>query len=174
MEFSLKKYIQNDYYTFILFLFSIMFMGIYILILLFSVVQGLLTNQTLNVTLLIGIAKYMFPMPIISIILFLIFLLKINSVKLFLNDCTEIDATIEKYLAYYGSRNYSHKEGTETAIRVFFIYFIDGIEYKKEYSIAKNRNTIKYFEKYKNQGNNVKILVSNRNSKNILIKEIIE
>ena len=173
MDFSLKRYIRNDYYTYILLLMSILFFAIFILIVLFVTLQNFIANQTFNVNLLVAIVKYMIFMPIISLVLFVLFIIKINITKTFLKDCIEVDATIDKYLAYYQSRNYSKKEGTETAIRVYFNYKVNGIEYKAGHSIAKNKKTIQFFEKYKNQGNIVKILVGSKNPKKIMIKEIV-
>jgi hypothetical protein len=111
-------------------------------------------------------------MPIISLIALIILFLRINNVKYFLKNNFEVEAKIEKYLAYYGSKNYTQKEGSETAIRIIFLYVIDNIEYKKGYSLAKNKYTIEYFDLYKRQGEMVKILVSNKNYKKIMIKEL--
>jgi hypothetical protein len=122
----------------------------------------------------LSILKILIILPILSVLFFIILLGRIYCTNRFINNCIEADAKIEKYLAYYGSRNYSHKEGTETAIRIIFNYTINNIEYKKGYSLTKNKYTIGYFDNYKKQGDHVKILVSKNNPKNIMLNEILK
>ena len=73
----------------------------------------------------------------------------IKNTKHFLENCSEVDAKIEEYLAYYESKNYSRKEGTETGFRIKFSYKFNNENYIKGYSISRNKHTVNYLDKYK-------------------------
>lgn len=166
MQYSFKKHINNEYYLYLLFLLGIICMIIYIMCTLPIIIKVKSVNFI--------ILKHFIAHPIISVISFIILLIRVFSVKIFLRYCIEIDAKIEKCLFYFGSRNWSRQEGTETGVRITLSYKYNNIEYKKGYSLAKNKYTMKYFNKYKEVGNIVKILISDNNPKKIMLKEIFD
>ncbi|MDR0322153.1 MAG: hypothetical protein LBI28_11665 [Treponema sp.] len=168
IEYSFKKHIENEYVTYLLFLMFIILMALCIFL---TTTATFIANGFFNINYFLGKLYDIIFMPIISFISLVLLLLRVYSTKQFLKNCLEINAKIEKYLCYYGK--YSRGiEGTETAIRVIFSYTINGKNYTKGYSIAKNKNTREYFDLFKKQGENVKILVDNKNPKKIMVKEI--
>jgi len=168
MDYSFKKHTKNEYFTYLLFLLPIIFMALYIGLV---VATTFIAYGFFHLNYFISMLQHLIFMPIISFISLVLLLLRVLATKRFLKECFEIDATIEKYLLYY-QRYSSGKEGTETAIRVIFTYIINGENYSRGYSIAKNKNTVKYFELYKKQGERVKILVDSKNPKKIMVREI--
>jgi hypothetical protein len=172
MKYSFKNHIQNEYYLFLLYMMSIILLALYVCIIVFTVLNNFITSKAFNLDLLLGLLNYLIFLPILSLILFAVLLLRIYNVNDFLKNCSEIDGKIEKCLAFYGSRNYTQKEGTETAIRVTFSYTINNNKYTGNIQLPKNKHTVKYIDIYKRQGETVRILVGNKNPKKIMIKEI--
>ena len=168
MKYSFKKHITNEYYLYIIFLISIIFMAIYILI---SIWTTFIKSGTIDLKIFLWILNDLRFMPIISFVFFGLLLFRVYKTKKFLKNCMEIDATIEKYEFYYGKYSMG-KEGCETGIRITFSYTINNENYTKWYSIAKNKQTVKYFDLFKRKEENVKILVDNKNPRKIMIKEI--
>jgi len=174
MNYSLKKHVRNEYYIYVLCVFSVVLFIMFALIVISGMIDIYKKINIINMEVFINIAKTFIFMPVISIVFLLIFIYRVYNIKSFLKNCMEVNAQIEKYLGYYGKYNITRQDGTETGIRVYFNYTIDNVAYKKGYSLIKNKHNINYFNKYKKQGETVKILAANNNPKKILIKEIFE
>jgi hypothetical protein len=172
LKYSFRKQIQNEYYSLLLFWFAIIPMIVFFAFIVFAVIFGFVEYKSFSMDILLFYLKTFFWLPVSSILIFFLLLMKIFDTKSFIKYCTEIDAKIEKYLAYYGKHNDSHEDGTETAILVVFSYEFNGIQYRTRYSIARNEKSIEYFDNYKEFGNTVKILVHKEKPWKMKIKEL--
>ena len=177
MKYSFKKHIQNEYFTGIIFLASIVPIILLLVFIFISIIFHLIENK--NVDLLINTIKIIvidsniaFILPAISFVSLISLITRIVDTKDFINNCIEIDAKIEKYLSYYGRHNYTHEDGSETAILVTFSYSFNNAQYRTRYSIQNNKQTRNYFDNYKEYGEIVKIFVNKKKPWRIKIKEL--
>ena len=168
MKYSFKKHILNDYYSLILFIISIVIFIIFVLFLLISIIHNYILSKEFN----LDFIKIFFVLPIISLFCFINLIIKIYETKDFIKNCFEIDAKIEKYLAYYGKYNDTYEDGTETAILITFSYEYNNSKYRTRFSISNNKHTKKYFNNYKEYGETVKILINKRKPWRMKIKEM--
>ena len=164
MDYSFRKHIKGEYRLLEL----IVYYGIFLLAIIFigiiPIINNYIAHRSLNLLMLmINIVMFVSSFSFLVMIL-----IKVYTVKNIINNGMEVNAKIEKCIPAKKFILFSKKIG----ITVTFTYSIKDKIYAQEYYIDKNKHTIEYFESFTKTAQEKKILISSKDPRKIVIREM--